>query len=89
MARNSSLVLSIPSPCQEDWNEMLPAERGKYCLSCQQQVIDFSVMADSEVVRYFKEYPGSCGRFSTTQLNPNLVASAPRHSFFRLQYSHR
>ncbi len=64
------LRISIPQPCNENWETMLPYEKGRHCLSCQKTVVDFSKMADSEIIHYFQEYKGAtCGRFSETQLN--------------------
>lgn len=68
------LNLQIPQSCHEDWNKMLPHQKGKFCLSCQKQVIDFTAMSDSEVVSYFRNYKGStCGRFTSGQLGRDLL----------------
>jgi CarboxypepD_reg-like domain len=70
------LQLSIPTPCHEDWNAMAPVEKGKFCGSCQKQVVDFSNMSDRQVAEFFKKpilslsKGGSvCGRFMTDQLD--------------------
>lgn len=26
-----NIQISIPNPCQENWDKMLPAEKGKFC----------------------------------------------------------
>ena len=56
--------LTIPKPCHEDWNKMQPEEKGKFCGSCQKQVVDFSNMNDRQVAEFFKKpSDGSvCGR---------------------------
>jgi hypothetical protein len=46
MSKPKSLRLNIPAPCTQAWNEMLPENNGRFCLSCQKKVIDFSVMSD-------------------------------------------
>jgi hypothetical protein len=63
--------LHIPLPCHENWDEMTPADKGRFCESCQKQVIDFTNMSDSQLVAFFKKpSTGSvCGRFNNTQLN--------------------
>src|SRR5690242_1371914 len=65
------LLLSIPTPCHENWDAMTPLEKGKFCGSCQKQVMDFSRMSDREIAQFFKKpTTGSvCGRFTTDQLD--------------------
>lgn len=61
--------ISIPEPCHENWQNMLPSEKGRFCLSCQKEVVDFSVMTKHEIETYFKSLPNNvCGRFKGSQL---------------------
>ncbi len=77
------MKIQIPEPCNENWNEMNPQEKGRFCGSCQKVVIDFTTMSDSEIVNHFKNYKGNtCGRFYETQLNTNLVSLKPQKYFF-------
>jgi len=64
------MQVSIPTPCSEDWNKMLPDQQGRFCLSCAKSVVDFTVMNDDEVRGYLLNNAGSklCGRFRKTQL---------------------
>ena len=65
-----AIQLTIAEPCHENWNQMLPEEQGKFCLSCQKTVVDFSVMSDRQVLEYFEKDTGNtCGRFYGDQLN--------------------
>ncbi|HEV3412626.1 MAG TPA: hypothetical protein VG101_09105 [Puia sp.] len=48
-----TLRLNIPVPCTEDWEKMLPAERGRHCQQCCKTVVDFTGMSDEEVMRFF------------------------------------
>ena len=60
----------IPEPCHEDWNNMTPEGRGRFCASCNKQVVDFSLMSDQQVLNYFKNATGNaCGRFANDQLD--------------------
>jgi hypothetical protein len=69
------LRLQVPSPCSENWQHMTPDASGRFCSSCRKTVVDFSQMTDAELQRYFKTYSGStCGRFSASQLNRNILA---------------
>lgn len=68
------LKLAISTPCHENWDAMLPNEKGRHCLSCQKTVVDFSKMTDTQVIHFFQEYKSStCGRFLDTQLNRPIL----------------
>lgn len=62
--------ISIPKPCHEDWNAMLPEEQGRFCLSCSKTVVDFSTWEPDDILGYLRNgKEGSvCGRFNTTQV---------------------
>lgn len=70
---NSKFSIQIPSPCHEDWNQMLPAEQGRFCQSCEKTVVDFSQMSDEQVLNYFKLKQSTservCGRFRAEQVS--------------------
>jgi hypothetical protein len=68
------LQLSIDDPCHENWDKMTAAEQGRYCGSCQKQVVDFTSMTDAQLATYFKKpSTGSvCGRFYDDQLNRHI-----------------
>src|SRR5688572_33325629 len=68
------IQLSIPKPCHENWDAMTPVEKGRFCGSCQKQVVDFSHMTDREIAMFFKKpTTGSvCGRFMEDQLNRDM-----------------
>src|SRR4030095_34967 len=72
MARK--LQLQVPTPCHENWEKMTQTEKGRFCASCQKQVIDFSNKSDREIARFFKKpSTGSvCGRFMDDQLNREI-----------------
>lgn len=72
-------MLSIPTPCHENWEQMTPQERGRFCAACQKTVVDFTNMSDRQVVEYFKKANNVCGRFNTTQLEREIPV--PRKSF--------
>lgn len=64
--------ISIPKPCNENWNEMTPEQQGAFCKVCSKVVIDFSAMSDEEVIAYLerKKNEKTCGRFKASQLSP-------------------
>ena len=47
------LKITIPQPCHEDWDKMLPNPRGRHCNACAKTVVDFSIMSDVEVQQFF------------------------------------
>jgi hypothetical protein len=74
--------ISIPKPCFEGWENMLPNERGRYCNSCAKTVVDFSVMSDEAVQQYFISNAGQkiCGHFKNSQVE-RIVIDLPRNIF--------
>lgn len=78
--------LKIADPCHEDWNKMTTSEKGKYCGSCQKQVIDFTGMTDTQLAAFFKK-PSSgsmCGRFFDDQLDRRITV--PRKQIPWIKY---
>jgi hypothetical protein len=62
--------ISIPNPCTEDWGKMSPDGQGKFCVSCQKIVVDFTHMSTDEIKDYFLSHRNqkTCGHFKTYQL---------------------
>lgn len=70
MKQTAPFTLHIPKPCSENWNQMTPDEKGRFCQHCQKVVIDFSAMSDQQLVEYLSNVSGkTCGRFLPEQLN--------------------
>lgn len=68
------LNLQIPQACNQDWNTLLPDQKGKFCLSCQRKVIDFTTMNDRDLLQFFRNHNGpTCGRFNSVQLGKDLL----------------
>lgn len=74
------LHLTIAEPCHEDWNNMTGNEKGKFCGSCQKQVIDFTGMTDAQLIAFFKrQSTGSvCGRLYDDQLDKPIPVPRKR-----------
>lgn len=68
------IQLAVDNPCHENWENMSPSEKGRFCGSCQKQVIDFTNMTDAQVAIFFKKpSTGSvCGRFMQDQLEREI-----------------
>jgi len=69
------LQLSIPEPCHENWQQMTPTEQGRFCNACAKEVVDFSMMTDTEVLNYFTSltHEKVCGRALPSQLERTIT----------------
>ena len=73
------MMITIPEPCHENWNNMSAAEKGRFCASCSKEVVDFSKMNDEQIQFYLNNVSGKvCGRFDSSQVN--RVLAAPVHT---------
>ena len=62
--------LRVESPCSENWEQMLPSEKGKFCQSCSKHVIDFTNLSDKEIINIISKSSGNiCGKLTVMQLN--------------------
>ncbi len=74
MKNHSTLKLSIPAPCSQNWNEMTPTERGRFCASCNKHVIDFTHFTDKQLLDFFAKNTGNvCGRLGADQMERELI----------------
>ncbi|WP_443938431.1 carboxypeptidase-like regulatory domain-containing protein [Pedobacter sp. MW01-1-1] len=64
-----SFKLTIPEPCQQNWDDMLPDGNQRHCTSCEKMVIDFASFSDKQLTDWFAKNSGNvCGRFAPGQL---------------------
>lgn len=76
--------LTIPKPCHQNWDQMTPDEKGRFCGACQKTVVDFTNMSDRELAAFFKKPAGSvCGRFHQDQLNREITVPKKRIPWLR------
>lgn len=82
---SKAIQLTVAEPCHENWDKMNPVQQGRFCGSCQKQVVDFSLMSDRELLQFFqKPSTGSvCGRFMNDQLDRKLEQPAKKITWFR------
>lgn len=66
------LQLTIPEPCHEDWNQMTPVQKGRFCSLCEKNVFDFTRSTDLQIIETYNKNNSICGRFLSTQLDREL-----------------
>ena len=73
------IQLSIPEPCQQNWQQMTPTDQGRFCNACAKEVVDFSLMTDTQLLQYFTTltHDKVCGRALPGQLDRTI--SKPEH----------
>lgn len=83
MMKAKKINYSIEEPCHEDWNQMKPEAKGRFCYSCSKIVVDFSNMSDFSIVNYLegKKNESVCGRFRPEQMEKTYVLTKWNHSF--------
>ena len=60
--------LHIPEPCHEDWSQMTPREQGRFCASCEKEVIDFTALSRKQITEKVQAGKSICGRYRKDQL---------------------
>lgn len=87
MKKQQPLVLSLPQPCSESWDKMIPQEQGRFCEHCKRCVVDFKGFSDKELYQYFTAHAGEriCGRVHTAQLNRTIsIPHQPNSLLYKL-----
>jgi len=61
--------IGIQTACSENWNEMMPTDKGAFCQKCVKQVHDFTNKSTVEIKQVFREMMGQeiCGRMTKDQ----------------------
>ncbi|TCK57328.1 carboxypeptidase-like protein [Flavobacterium sp. 90] len=80
----NKIKISIPEPCHENWYEMSPTEKGKFCSSCQKNVIDFTKSSDRQIIVAYKKEENLCGRFRISQLDREMIIPKEKKSIWIL-----
>jgi hypothetical protein len=74
--------ISIPTPCNESWAAMTPADKGRFCASCQKNVIDFTRSSDREIAVAFRGGENICGKFLPSQLERELYIPKEKNKYW-------
>ncbi len=74
--------ISIPKPCNQNWESMTITDKTRFCSSCQKNVFDFSKSSDREIVNAYNKDNNLCGRFNESQLNRDLIITKEKKTFW-------
>lgn len=61
---------------------MTPADKGRFCASCQKVVTDFTKKSDREIAEMYKSGRYECGIFLNSQLNRNLIVPKKKQALW-------
>ncbi len=68
------MKIQIEEPCHENWDEMTPKEKGRFCGACQKIVLDMTKYSDQEIIDFFKDKKYNvCGQLEENQVDRELV----------------
>ena len=70
MKKGETLGITIPQPCDKDWDKMTAKENGKHCDTCNKIVVDFTTMPTQDILLYFVNNTAqrTCGHFYKGQI---------------------
>ncbi len=75
--KNKRLHFRLENPCEANRDNLLPEEKGFFCLLCQKKVIDFANMTDDAIFDFFQDKNNllfGCGQYTERQLSEGIMA---------------
>lgn len=70
----SANKIFISKPCRQNWDQMTPDEKGRFCSMCSKSVIDFTSKEIVEINDFIYKNKDQkiCGRFNRNQVAPTF-----------------
>jgi hypothetical protein len=75
--------ISIKNPCHENWDNMTDIADGKFCNSCQKNIVDFTELSNEEIVDWISSPVRICAKVDKEKLKDlnNYIAQCNNHPF--------
>ncbi|MEM6318381.1 MAG: hypothetical protein AAF960_11970 [Bacteroidota bacterium] len=71
--QKKTLSIHIPTPCEENFQQMPVVKGGKFCGGFEKTIVDFRKMSDRQIIRFYEKNSGKiCGVFHPNQLNRSI-----------------
>ncbi|PHR28420.1 MAG: hypothetical protein COA38_12230 [Fluviicola sp.] len=70
--KESNEHIQLKFNCHKDLDSMSQTDKGKFCSSCQKEVIDFTQLSYSEIQLAKGDRTEMCGMFLPEQIDPSL-----------------
>jgi hypothetical protein len=75
--KEKQTIIKIGHSCGANWQNMSPTEQGRFCNSCNKEVVDFTHFSDKRLIDYLENNKTSvCGKVNNHQLNRTLISPA-------------
>lgn len=83
MKKSEPIQITFPKPCHEDWGNMTSADKGRFCNSCQKNVIDLSMYTDEKLHEFLIEHRNEniCARLKGSQLGRSIVPASQTNNW--------
>lgn len=63
------MSISIPKPCTENWSSMHASGKGRHCVVCDTEVVDFTNWKTEDIFAYIQQSTKSiCARITQESL---------------------
>lgn len=65
----NTIKISVKKTCSEKFSNFSKTEKGGFCSSCEKEVVDFTNMPQTDILKYLCESENAiCGKFNRSQL---------------------
>lgn len=77
-------AIRLSFQCDQNWDEMSPTAKGRFCQNCSREVIDFTSKSRSEIRNHIRNSEGRvCGQVLPSHVDPNIIAELRMPSWVR------